>query len=210
VEREIRRLPVDFWFDSWGDRVQLTSDETTSCLGKLATLIREYDPDILMTEEIEVDSKRSAYADMVRYFLENTDLGYGAYFETWNASYVPSEGLGRINLGNAIFSRSPIIRAERIRQVDRTDQDLLTKTFTRRHGRDPVTHSQRGSSSEGISAGRGTLGDRSPLRSPLASLCAAQGALGSHSLQQPGAPHRRVGHRPRGTRGPRARPRLAS
>ena len=120
---------VDFWFDYWGDRVQLTSDETTSCLGKLATLIGEYDPDILMTEEIEVDSKRSAYVDMVRYFLENTNLGYGAYFETWNASYVPSEGLGRINLGNAIFSRYPIIKAERIRQVDRTDQDLLTKTF---------------------------------------------------------------------------------
>lgn len=120
---------VDFWFDFWGDRVQLSTTEVNDCLAKVAALVKEYDPDILMTEEIEVDSKRSAYVDMVRYLLENTDLRYAAYIETWNSRYIPNEGLGRMNLGNAIFSRYPITKAERIRQVDRTDQDTLTKTF---------------------------------------------------------------------------------
>lgn len=120
---------VDFWFDFWGDRVQLSTTEVNDCLAKVAALVREYDPDILLTEEIEVGSKRSAYVDMVRYLLENTNLRYAAYIETWNSSYIPNEGLGRMNLGNAIHSRYPIVKAERIRQVDRTDQDTLTKTF---------------------------------------------------------------------------------
>jgi endonuclease/exonuclease/phosphatase family metal-dependent hydrolase len=120
---------IDFWFDFWGDRVQMSSTEVTDCLTRVAALIREYDPDILMTEEIEVDSKRSAYIDQVRFLLENTNLRYAGYMSTWNARYVPSEGVGRIDLGNAILSRYPITRAERIRQVDRTDQDPLTSTF---------------------------------------------------------------------------------
>ncbi len=120
---------IDFWFDFWGDRTQMSLTEVNDCLTKVAALIREYDPDILMTEEIEVDSKRSAYVDMVRFFLENTNLRYAMYGETWDARYVPSEGVGRINLGNAIFSRYPITKAERIRQVDRTDQDAITAAF---------------------------------------------------------------------------------
>ena len=120
---------VDFWFDFWGDRVQLSEGEVTDCLSKVSALIKEYDPDVLMTEEIEVDSKRSAYVDMVRFILENTNLQYATFDETWNTRYIPQEGVGRITLGNAIFSRYPITKAERIRQVDRTDQDPLTSTF---------------------------------------------------------------------------------
>ncbi|HEX5748479.1 MAG TPA: endonuclease/exonuclease/phosphatase family protein [Archangium sp.] len=120
---------IDFWFDFWGDRVQMSESEVTDCLTRVAALIREYDPDILMTEEIEVDSKRSAYIDQVRFLLENTNLRYAAYMSTWDSRYVPSEGVGRINLGNAILSRYPITKAERIRQQDRTDQDPVTSTF---------------------------------------------------------------------------------
>lgn len=120
---------VDFWFDFWGDRAQLSETEVNDCLTKIAALVKEYEPDIVMMEEIEVGSKRSAYVDMVRYFLENTQLRYATFDETWNARFVPSEGVGRIILGNAIFSRYPITKAERIRQVDRTDQDFLTATF---------------------------------------------------------------------------------
>jgi len=122
-----RRIP--FWFDCWGDRVQMTRAEVDANMEALYAAIRELGPDILMTEEIEVNSKRSAYIDMVRGILENTELNYAAYFETWNSQYVASEGLGRVNLGNAIFSRYPIVRAERIRQQDRTDLDALTRLF---------------------------------------------------------------------------------
>ncbi|MDP1917611.1 MAG: endonuclease/exonuclease/phosphatase family protein [Myxococcales bacterium] len=125
---------VDFYFDFWGDRTQLTSTEVNDCLTKIAALIREYDPDVLITEEIEVGSKRSAHVDMVRFLLENTNLQYGMYAATWDARYVPSDGVGRVNLGNAIHSRYPIVKAERIRQADRTDQDPLTSTFYLKRG----------------------------------------------------------------------------
>ncbi|MBE2252690.1 MAG: endonuclease/exonuclease/phosphatase family protein [Myxococcus sp.] len=125
---------VDFWFDFWGDRTQLTTTEVTDCLTKIAALVRKYDPDVLITEEIEVGSKRSAYVDMPRFLLENTNLSYAMYAATWDSSYVPSDGVGRVNLGNAIHSRYPIVKAERIRQADRTDQDPLTATFYLKRG----------------------------------------------------------------------------
>ena len=120
---------IPFWFDCWGDRVQMSKAEVEANMAGLYKLINEVKPDILMTEEIEINSKRSAYVDMVRGILEHTDLNYATYAETWDSRYIASEGVGRINLGNAIFSRYPITRAERIRQQDRTDQDALTKTF---------------------------------------------------------------------------------
>jgi len=120
---------IDFWFDYWGDRTQMTISEVEANMGNIYELLNEYNPDILMTEEIEVNSRRSAHYDMVQGILENTRLNYGAYIQTWDSRYVPSEGVGRTDLGNAIFSRYPITFAERIRQVDRTDQDAVTATF---------------------------------------------------------------------------------
>ncbi len=120
---------IDFWFDYWGDRVQMSREEVVRNMDELYGLVREVDPDVLMTEEIEVNSRRSAYYDMVTGFLEHTNLNYGAYFATWNSRYVPSEGLGRIDLGNAIFSKYPITETLRIRQADRTDQSGLTQAF---------------------------------------------------------------------------------
>jgi len=120
---------IDFWFDYWGDRVQMTRTEVLGNLAAIERLIDEYDPDVLLTEEIEVNSKRSAYVDMVQHVLDHTRLNYGAYFQTWASRWIPSEGLGRMDLGNAIFSKYPITFAERIRQEDRTDQGALTSTF---------------------------------------------------------------------------------
>lgn len=120
---------IDFWFDLWGDRVQMSEEEVQENLAGVYALIREVDPDVLMTEEIEINSRRSAYVNMVTGILENTRLNYAAYFPTWRARYIPSEGLGRMDLGNAIFSKYPIRRAERIPQEDRTDQDPATSYF---------------------------------------------------------------------------------
>lgn len=120
---------IPFWFDCWGDRVAMDREEVIANLEAVAKLIDEMNVDVLLLEEIEVNSRRSAYVDMVQWLLDHTKLNQGAYFETWDADYVPSEGLGRMNLGNAILSRYPIAKAERIRQVDRTDLDPVTNAF---------------------------------------------------------------------------------
>ncbi len=122
-----KRAP--FWFDCWGDRVQMSRAEVEANMADLYALINEVDPDILMLEEIEVNSRRSAYFDMVQGILDNTKLNWGAYFQAWNSRYIASEGLGRMDLGNAILSKRTITEATRTRQDDRTDQSALTKAF---------------------------------------------------------------------------------
>jgi len=120
---------VDFFFDYWGDRVQLTPDELRVNMTGLYKLINEVRPDVLMVEEIDVNSRRSRYFDMVGGILENTYLSYAAYVPTWDSRYVPKEGMGRMNMGMAIFSVFPIASAETIPLDDRTDLDVATKTF---------------------------------------------------------------------------------
>ena len=120
---------IPFWFDCWGDRVQMSEAEVQANMAELYALIDELDPDILMVEEIEVNSRRSAYYDMVQGILDHTKLNWSAYYQTWNSRYVASEGLGRMDLGNAVFSKHKITSATRIRQDDRTDQGALTSAF---------------------------------------------------------------------------------
>lgn len=120
---------IDFWFDGWGDRVQMTTREVRANLDRIEALIREVDPDIFFANELEVNSRRSAYVDMLQDILDHTSLNYGAYFQAWNSRYIASEGVGRIDMGVATFSKYPITFAERIRQPDQTDLDFLHKIF---------------------------------------------------------------------------------
>jgi len=122
-----RRTP---WFgDSCGDRVILSEKEILSTLEGLAAKINDIKPDILLLQEVDVESKRSGYIDQVQWLLDHTYFSYGAYASIWQAQYIPSDGLGRMNMGNAILSRWKIVEAERIQLPQRGDQDALTKYF---------------------------------------------------------------------------------
>ena len=121
------RIP---WFgDSCGDRVILTEKEIESGLHGLAGKINEVAPDILILQEVDVDAKRSLYVDQVQWLLDHTNLNYGAYASIWQTQYIPSDGLGRMDMGNAILSRWPLAEAERIQLPLRGDQDALTQYF---------------------------------------------------------------------------------
>ena len=118
------------WFgDSCGDRVMLNKDEVHRGLEGLAARINEVNPDVLLLQEVDVKSKRTAYIDQVQWLLNHTALNYGAYATAWQAQYVPSDGLGRIDMGNAVLCKWPIGAAERIRLPQRGDQDALTRYF---------------------------------------------------------------------------------
>jgi endonuclease/exonuclease/phosphatase family metal-dependent hydrolase len=118
------------WFgDGCGDRVIIPEDEVLINLRKLAERINEIQPDILLLQEIDVQSKRSGYIDQVQWLLDHTYFNYGAYASMWQAQYVPSDGLGRINTGQAVLSRWEIVDSERIQLPLRGDQDALTKYF---------------------------------------------------------------------------------
>ena len=118
------------WFgDSCGDRVILTRQEVLNNLQAIADKINQIQPDILLMQEVDVESKRSAYVDQVQWLLDNTYLNYGAFASMWEAQYVPSDGLGRLNTGNAVLSRWNISETTRIPLALRGDQDALTRYF---------------------------------------------------------------------------------
>lgn len=118
------------WFgDSPGYRVMLKDDEVYENLTGIAAKIEAVQPDILLMQEVDVESKRTAYIDEVQWLLDHTYFNYATYASMWEAQVVPSDGLGRINTGNAILSRWPITEAIRIKLPQRGDQDALTKYF---------------------------------------------------------------------------------
>jgi len=118
------------WFgDSCGDRVMLSEDEVFDGLEKLLARINTINPDIIFLQEVDVESKRTQYIDQVQWLLDHTAFNFGAYASMWKAQVIPSDGLGRMDNGNAILSRWPITDAERIQLPLRGDMDALTKYF---------------------------------------------------------------------------------
>jgi len=105
---------IDFFFDCYGDRVVMTKQEVIQNLAGLLRKIRQVKPDILLIQELDRFSKRSAYVDMLQYIADSAGLPYAVYASQWDIAYLPKKGLGRINSGNAIFSRWPIDTAYRL------------------------------------------------------------------------------------------------
>jgi len=120
---------IPFFGDSCGDRVLMTEAETIGYLDSIVAYINFTSPDILLLQEVDVSSKRSAYVNQLQYILDRTHLNYGVYASMWNVEIIPSDGLGRVDVGNAVLSRWEITDAERIQLPLRTDQDALTQYF---------------------------------------------------------------------------------
>jgi len=97
-----------FFWECGGAVGNMTRDEVVFNLERLAEKIRELEPDILLLQEVDVQSKRSAYVDQVQYLLDHTHFNYGVYASAWKADFVPSDGIGRMDSGNAVLSRWPL------------------------------------------------------------------------------------------------------
>ena len=120
---------IDFFFDCFGDRVLMSREEVTRNLERLAAEIRHVDPDVLIVQELDVNSKRAAYVDQMQWLLDHTALDYGVYASQWKADYVPSDGIGAVDSGNGILSKYPLSGAVRIALALRTDQSGLERYF---------------------------------------------------------------------------------
>ena len=120
---------IDFFFDCFGDRVLMSKSEVRGNLERIAEKIRQVDPDVLIVQEVDVNSKRAAYVDQMQWLLDHTALDYGAYASQWKADYVPSDGIGAVDSGNGILSKYPIEGALRIALALRTDQSGLERYF---------------------------------------------------------------------------------
>ena len=120
---------IDFFFDCHGDRVIMDSSEVIPHLDSIVSFLNETRPDILFAQEIDINSKRSAYIDQVEWILDRTHFSHAVYASQWRASHIPSEGLGRMNSGNAIFSVTPLLKAQRIQLPLIEEQNFLVRYF---------------------------------------------------------------------------------
>ena len=120
---------IPWKYDSCGDRVLLTEDEVDNNLDNIVDFINEELPDIIILQEVDVLSKRTSYVDQVQYILDNTHFNYGAYASMWQAQFIPNDGLGMVDVGNAILSRWEIENAERIQLPLRSDQSSIEQYF---------------------------------------------------------------------------------
>ncbi|MFB6263291.1 MAG: endonuclease/exonuclease/phosphatase family protein, partial [Bradymonadaceae bacterium] len=105
---------IRFFYQCDGERVHMQRREVVDHLEGIARKIRQTDPDVLFLQEVDVDSKRSAYVDQVDWLLRHTDLSHAVYASQWNVPYVPKKWLGPVDSGNAILTKWPLDRARRI------------------------------------------------------------------------------------------------
>ena len=118
------------WFgDACGDRTVLTRDEVTKNLDRIVSAINTIKPDILMLQEVDVKCKRTAYIDQMKYIMDRTYFDFGYYATNWNIQFIPSDGIGRIDEGNAILSRWKLTNVKLHPLPLRNDLDALTKYF---------------------------------------------------------------------------------
>ncbi|MBN4081290.1 endonuclease/exonuclease/phosphatase family protein [Caldithrix abyssi] len=118
-----------FFGDGCGDRVILKKSEVYEGLEGLAEKIKLEDPDILLLQEVDVQSKKTGYIDQALWLLNHTALNYGAYASMWESQIILADGLGRVNTGNLILSKWKLTEAERYQLALRGDQDGLTQYF---------------------------------------------------------------------------------
>ena len=119
----------EFFADACGDKVILDEASILFAMSAVADTLTAMDPDIVLLQEVDLSSKRTGYLDQIQYLLDNTNLNYGCYASMWKADYIPSDGIGRVDAGNAILSKYPLTDAERIQLRLRTDQDDLVQYF---------------------------------------------------------------------------------
>ncbi len=120
---------IDFFFDCHGDRVLMSEREVETHIDNLARKIRQVDPDVIFLQEVDVNSKRSAFVDQLQRLLDETELNYAVYASQWKADFVPSDGIGAVDSGNAIASKYPLHDGTRIALELRSDQDSLERYF---------------------------------------------------------------------------------
>ena len=123
IRNGLARFP---WvFESCGDSVISNRASIESNLIKIAEKLNDMDADIVLLQEIDFLSKRSAYINQIQFLLDNTNLNFGAYASMFKTDFAPSNGLGMVDGGNAILSKYKLEDAQRIPLSLRTDQSSV-------------------------------------------------------------------------------------
>ena len=118
------------WFgDACGDNTVFKKEEVMPGLDAVVARINQVKPDILFLQECDIKSTRTAYIDELQYILDKTYFNYAAYVSEWKSEFIPSDGLGRMDMGLVILSPWPITDAKRLNLATRGDQAEIVNYF---------------------------------------------------------------------------------
>jgi endonuclease/exonuclease/phosphatase family metal-dependent hydrolase len=117
-----------FFYD-YGDAVSVPAEVVQETLRGIAAVIRDVDPDVVLLQEVDRNSRRTARIDQHAWLVEET--GYPCHASTpyFRAAYVPhppQEHLGRMDMHLSVLSRY------RIDDVVRYQLPLLQESPVRR------------------------------------------------------------------------------
>ncbi len=93
---------------------RMPKDHFESSLSSISELIRLEDPDIVLMQEVDFDSKRSYFIHELDHLARKSGLLYRDELISWNCAYVPYPGLnplrqfGKVISGGGILSRYPL------------------------------------------------------------------------------------------------------
>lgn len=118
-----------FFWERNGTKYNMTEEEVTSTLSEICAVITSEDPGLLLVQEADRNSKRTAYVDQIQYLLDNTNLNYAAYAAIWKSDMIPSDGMQRMDTGNIILSKWPLTDATRIPLAPNETGDALKDYF---------------------------------------------------------------------------------
>ncbi len=118
------------WFgDACGNITVYSQEDVLPHLDAVIAKINEIKPDILLLQEVDMNSKRTSYLNELQYILDHTYFNYAAYVPEWRSQYIPSDGLGRMDMGLAILSPWPVNNAQRVQLALRGDQSSIEVYF---------------------------------------------------------------------------------
>ncbi|MBN2433713.1 MAG: endonuclease/exonuclease/phosphatase family protein [Spirochaetes bacterium] len=108
-----------FFYDEWdgsGPDKRPSPEEIQKTFKRVVQIINDEDPDILLLQEIDVDSKKTDYDDQLAILLSMISPEYKSYSSCWywRASFVPHPKImGKVGLKLAVISKYKIISSER-------------------------------------------------------------------------------------------------
>lgn len=97
-------------------------------LEEMGRVLRSFDPDVVLLQEVDFDSDRSHRKDQAEALARAVDLPYVAKAISWEAPYVPfpywppQDQFGAMRSGGAILSRYPLFE-HRVQTVSKPDEN---------------------------------------------------------------------------------------
>jgi len=105
----------EFFYDG-GPAVSVTEAEVVQTLDQIAEVIATYDPDLVLLQEVDRDSRRTHHIDQLTELLDRAPYPCHAatpYFRGDFVPHPPHEPLGQVDMQLAILSRYALGRATR-------------------------------------------------------------------------------------------------